>query len=728
MLRRRPVATVSRTIALLFGLFVAVATVPLVAPLLPLDSALHEGDLAPRTLEAQRSVTFPSDALTQAARDQAAEKVADIYLPPDPSIRQQQSDRLKLLVDQVRAIRMRTDLSSQQQLVEIGNLQGAAGVSAAGRANLVALDRALLDAFGQRVQRALGEIMEAGVKQTDLPQRVDEYLGNPANAPTSAVELTALREILRAFVVPNVQIDEQATQRARDAARANASLVYQTFTRGQVIVAEGQVLKASDIEALSATGIVDGGLDLPEMAAGVILAAGFGIALAVFVYQFQPFPPPAIRRLVLAGVVVVLAIAASRLYLPHVTPDNDHRYFAFAAPLAAAAMIVASFAELPFAVVVAVAIGLFATLVGATAPDLAGAAFIGPLEALELATVYAAGGLAGAVVVYRAERFTRYAASAVAVACATWLVLIAFWLLDAPRDPGALAWLTFASVMNGVFSAALAMGAFMLLSLALGFPTRLGIMELVQVDHPLLVRLQEEAPGTYHHSLAVGALAEPAAVRIGADSIIVRAGAYYHDVGKLAQPGYYIENTVDGTRSPHDELAPLESARRIREHVTNGLDVARRYRLPQPVRDFIPQHHGTRLVTYFYRRAIEQGAAVDANDFRYPGPRPQSKEAAIVMLADSCEAMIRARVDRDQAHIDELVDAIVAERLAEGQLDECDITMRELQYVAASFKATLRAIYHPRIEYPAAGADEAAIIARLAEDTGAGSPPAAESV
>jgi len=250
----------------------------------------------------------------------------------------------------------------------------------------------------------------------------------------------------------------------------------------------------------------------------------------------------------------------------------------------------------------------------------------------------------------------------------------------------------------------------------------------VQVDHPLLVRLREEAPGTYHHSLAVSALAEPAAVRIGADSVVVRAGAYYHDVGKLAQPGYYIENTVDGTRSPHDGLEPLESARRIREHVTNGLDMARRYRLPQLVRDFIPQHHGTRLVTYFYRRAIQPGGAVDANDFRYQGPRPQSKEAAIVMLADSCEAMVRARVDRDPAHIDALVDAIVAERLAEGQLDECDITMRELQQVAASFKATLRAIYHPRIEYPAAGADEAAIIARLAEDAGAGRASTAESV
>jgi len=727
MFRRRPVPIVSRTVALVFGLLVAIATVPLVVPILPLDNVLREGDRAPRTLEARHDATYPSDVLTEDARRQAAANVADIYLPPDPSIRQQQSDKLKLFLDQVRAIRMRTDLSSQQQLVEIGNLSGAASVSAGGRANLVAVEKAGFDSFSLRAQRALVDILEAGVKQADLPQRVDDFLGVPANAPPTAVELTALREVLRVFVIPNVQADDEATQRARDAARANAAVVYQTYTRGQVIVTEGQVLKAGDIEALKATGIVEGSLNLPDMGAGVILSLSFGLVLAVFVFQLQPFPAPAKRRLVLAGMVVVAALAATRVYLPQVTPDTDHHYLAFAVPLAAVAMLVASFADLAFAAVVAVAVSFFATFAGATAPDLAGATFVGPLEALELAVVYTAGGLTGAVAVYRAERLTRYAASGVAVAVASWLVLVAFWLIGDSQDTGALAWLTLASALSGVFAAVLTIGLSVLLSMALGVTTRLQIMELIQSGHPLLLRLQTEAPGTYHHSLMIGALAEPAATRIGADALVVRAGAYYHDVGKLVQPSYFIENMLDGAPSPHDQLDPVESARRIRDHVSNGLDVARKYRLPQLVRDFIPQHHGTRLVTYFYRRAIQQGATADPADFRYPGPRPQTKEAAIVMLADSCEATVRARADRDQAHMDELVDGIVAERLAEGQLDECDVTMRELQQVAASFKSTLRAIYHPRIEYPAAATDEVAIIARLAEGADPERPPSAES-
>jgi putative nucleotidyltransferase with HDIG domain len=203
-------------------------------------------------------------------------------------------------------------------------------------------------------------------------------------------------------------------------------------------------------------------------------------------------------------------------------------------------------------------------------------------------------------------------------------------------------------------------------------------------------------------------------------------GAYYHDVGKLAQPHFYIENMLDDAESPHESLAPEASAAIIRDHVTNGLDIGRKYRLPSVVRDFIPQHHGTRLVTYFYRRAAQKGGDVDAADFRYRGPRPQTKEAAIVMLADSCEAVVRASQldDRARGRLDELVDNIFAERLAEGQLDDCDITMRELQEVASSFKATLRAVYHPRIEYPSPAPEEIALLARNAPTADApGAPP-----
>ena len=256
-----------------------------------------------------------------------------------------------------------------------------------------------------------------------------------------------------------------------------------------------------------------------------------------------------------------------------------------------------------------------------------------------------------------------------------------------------------AAGVNGFLSAFVALGAFLGLSFLFGITTRVQLMELAQVNQPLLRRLQDEAPGTFHHSIIVGNLAERAADAIDADSLLVRVGCYYHDVGKLLQPGFYVENQMGG-ENPHEHLEPQVSAQIVSEHVRGGLELARKYRLPQRVAAFIPEHHGTRLVTYFYRKASRESPEVDATQFTYPGPRPQSRESALGMLADSVEATVRSSPDHSPERIDALVDEVVAERVSEGQLDECDLTLRQLKTIAESFKATLRGVYHPRLEYP----------------------------
>jgi putative nucleotidyltransferase with HDIG domain len=711
MFRRRPAPIVSRTHAALFGLGLAVATLPLVVPFIPVRQALREGDRAPHTLEAAQDAQYESVALTRQAQDEAASRVADVPLPVDPNIRVQQAAALDKLLEAVRTIRQRRELGAQQQLTEVGNIPSAANLSAAGRASLLALDPVAFDALQVSAQKALTELFQRPLPQNEVATRISAYVELPANAPKTAIELTALREILRVFVIPNFQIDTDATERKRADARANVASVVVSYTHGQVIAGEGQELRPPDIEALKATGVISNGFDFYKAVAGALFALALGGLVAAYVYQLQPFSRPPGRRMLLTGATMLVALAGARVALPGLTPDRDQHYFAFALPMAVAAMVAASFAELRFAAVVAVAVGLAATFIGAASPELAGASFVGSLESFELAMAYTAGGLAGALVIYRAERLSRFALSAIAVTIATGAVLVTFWLIGEPRSNTSLGWIALASGINGAASAVLTVGIFVVLSLAFGVTTRLQLMELAHSGHPLLRRLQDEAPGTYHHSQLVGALAERAADRIGADALVVRVGAYYHDIGKLAQPHSYIENMLDGEPNPHDGLPPTVSAAIIREHVLNGLDIARRHHLPAVIRDFIPQHHGTRLVSYFYRRAVQRGDSVDPAPFRYAGPRPQSKETAIVMLADSCEAVVRAREAGERPVIDELVDSIFAERLAEGQLDECDITMRELQEVATSFKATLRALYHPRIAYPEAGPEE---LARLA--------------
>jgi putative nucleotidyltransferase with HDIG domain len=244
-----------------------------------------------------------------------------------------------------------------------------------------------------------------------------------------------------------------------------------------------------------------------------------------------------------------------------------------------------------------------------------------------------------------------------------------------------------------------------------GVSSTVRLRALSRGDHPLLRRLQDEAPGTYHHSMMVASLAESAARRIGADAELVRVGAMFHDVGKLAQPRYYIENTVEGEPSPHDDLAPEDSAARIRDHVTKGLAIARATGLPSEVSRFIPEHHGTRLIVYFYREALREAPVIDIDAFRYSGPKPQSRETAIVMLADACEATVRAGRSDAGEDIDRIVDEVIAERTAEGELDESGLSVRDIRVIAATFKESLRALHHRRIQYPPPVSDELAQIA-----------------
>jgi putative nucleotidyltransferase with HDIG domain len=298
-----------------------------------------------------------------------------------------------------------------------------------------------------------------------------------------------------------------------------------------------------------------------------------------------------------------------------------------------------------------------------------------------------------------------YASAGAGVGLMTIVSLFAFWLLLPDKDGIDLVWILGAGLVAGVASVVITMGGAYVLGAVFGVATRVQLMELAQLSHPLLRQLQEKAPGTFHHSVIVGNLAERAADLTGADALLVRVGCYFHDIGKIAKPGYYIENQMGGP-NPHDRLDPAASAKMVSEHVRAGLRITGKHRIPSKVRAFIPEHHGTRLVTYFYRKAVIEDPNADAEKFRYPGPKPQTKETAIVMLADSVEAVVRSSKDRSHERIDELVDGVIRERFNEGQLDESDMTMRDLKVIAESFKATLRGIYHERIEYPEPTAGE----------------------
>jgi hypothetical protein len=262
--------------------------------------------------------------------------------------------------------------------------------------------------------------------------------------------------------------------------------------------------------------------------------------------------------------------------------------------------------------------------------------------------------------------------------------------------------LLFVLLLNGGLSASIALLGYFGLGALFGITTSLQLNELSRPTHPLLRQLLLKATGTYHHTIVVSNLAERGAAAIGADALLARVGAYYHDIGKTVRPYFFAENISDDA-SPHDKLDPLTSAQIIISHVRDGIDLAQKYRLPGPIQDFIREHHGRSLVQYFYVRAVRQaanGEDVDPEQFRYPGPRPRTKETAILALADTCEAAVRAMRPSTREDLALLVNRLIDERAAEGELSECPLTFKDLQAIRSVFVQVLLGVHHPRITYP----------------------------
>jgi putative nucleotidyltransferase with HDIG domain len=319
---------------------------------------------------------------------------------------------------------------------------------------------------------------------------------------------------------------------------------------------------------------------------------------------------------------------------------------------------------------------------------------------LEIMAMFTLGGLVASAGASRIQHLHSYFFVGLAVAVVQAIVLALFRIPTVVDDWQTVSVMLVECLINGVLSAVLTLGTVSLLGRLFDITTTMQLLELANPSQPLLRRLLVEAPGTYHHSIMVGNLAERAAEEVGADALLVRVGAYYHDIGKLQRPYFFVENAARGV-SPHDSLGPEASARIIASHVPDGLALGAKHGLPRTVMEMIPQHHGTRMVSFFYQQASERSPVPpDPSKFTYQGPRPQSKEAAILMLADGIEAATRAMREHSPEGISELVGRLIMQRLGEGQLDECELTLRDLQKIKTVFTTLLVGVYHPRIEYP----------------------------
>jgi putative nucleotidyltransferase with HDIG domain len=398
------------------------------------------------------------------------------------------------------------------------------------------------------------------------------------------------------------------------------------------------------------------------------------------------------KRAQLAGLsasIFVGAVFVARLMLP------GHTWLPYLVPLGAVGIAITAW------------LGILPGAVSAVA--LAGLVSLPLDQPIEALLYWACSGVLGCLVMRRGERISDFFRAGLA----SGLAQIAVFLVFHPASPPAVdvvqigTYIGVAAV-SSLLSAALAPAILYVTGLLFDIVTPIQLIELSRPSHPLLQQMLTQAPGTYHHSLMVANMAEQAAERISADSLLTRVGAYYHDIGKSLHPYFFIENQSDGA-NVHNQLDPQTSSRVLQNHVYDGLELARRYRLPSRIRAFITEHHGSTKTNYQYVLASQaNGQPVDDEPFRYPGPRPQSKETALVMLADGCEAAVRARKPDTVEQTDGVIRKVIGERLADHQLDDANLTLREIETIRQSFLDTLRGAYHPRIEYPPIPASQTA--------------------
>jgi len=643
---------------------------------------LAVGQVAPRDIRAPRDVTFDSDSLTDEARQAAAEDVDPILtrikVPADN--REDQLGLLDTLGRRIALLLDRRDAGSLDEDELLDRLAEEPTISFGDRSVVATLTRPQWEAIVAAAATALDTTLQGQIDAGDLVE-IRNGIREQITADLPEDERAVAGNLAAALVEPTHVVDQELTAAQQERARAAIEAVPVTVLQGEEIVAEGQVIGDEEYEKLDALGLTQPRVDLGTVVGNLLIAVVVASLLVAYLWRYEPAIWHRNRSVLLFFLGLVATAVAMRI-------AADRTLWAFVVPTSATVLLMGILLQGGAGAVMA---GALAVLAGVMNRD-----------ALDLAVFVLAGGLAALLTVTRAERLNVFVRVFGVLAAVNVAVAIAFSLLDQRELVGVLQ-LAGAAVVNAALSVILAVGSFHVLGNLFGIMTVFQLLELANPSNRLLRRLLLETPGTYHHSVMVGNLAERAAETIGADPLLARVGAYYHDIGKMKNPLAFIENQ-GGAHNIHDDLNAETSARIIAGHIRDGIDLGYEHALPVQIIGFIPQHHGTSVMSYFHGKALREVGgrddAVDERGFRYPGPKPQTREAAILMLADGVEASVRSLDEKDEESIRAMVDRIIDARVEDGQLDDADLTLRNIAQIKDAFVGQLLGMYHSRIKYP----------------------------
>jgi len=684
-LRTRRIYFTRRNIFLVL-LFLITTIMAVMALLLPLSSRggslpLEVGDVAPAEIVAPRTISYESEVLTEAKRQAAADAVTPVYAIPNTAIARTQVNQLRALLTYINSVR-----TDEYATIE----QKSADLSATQDINLSpdSIDQLLNlpDTSWQAVQQEAIVVLEQAMRSTIREDRLEDARRSvPAliSLSLNVEQATLVSELVTAFVAPNSLYSETQTEARRAEVRQSVEPVIQTYVANEAILLRGQVVDEVSLEAMDKLGLLQPSTTWKDRGSVIsIVLVCFAFVAIYLQHRKEMINDP--RGLMIMSILFIVFLVGARIIIPNRT------IFPYLFPIAAYSLLVSSLLSAPPAGVLALPLGILAAF--------------GLSNSLELTLYYVLTSMFGVLVLKNANRITSCFWAAMAISASGAGIIQAFRLTDQTTDPIGLATLMGATLVYAIASISLAIILQFFLAQTLGLTTTLELIDVSRPDHPLLQHILRNAPGTYQHSQQIANLAEQAAALIHADALLTRVGALYHDAGKARHPHFFIENQVPGSHNPHEDLSPQESAKVIIQHVPDGLELANKYKLPKRIHSFISEHHGTLITRFQYVQAIKAAGGdaqkVDIEEFRYPGPRPQSVETALVMLADGVEARARAERPENETAIRNIIEDSINKRLEAGQLDDTDLTLKEINTVIDSFVATLKGVYHPRILYP----------------------------
>lgn len=660
-------------------IFCLVMLLILTVNLLPMTAEFEEGEPSPAEVSSPRDITILDEERTETRRQLALDNMEPVYSENISAVEITRNN-FKGVLNDLQEIWPPVDRGPVEDILN----EYGVSLSEEEMDYLLNLSADDLAEFQQLGEETLEDLYLGPVREDDLSAAVSRFSSFLEEQEISELEIGFLSSVVGANLSPNLVIDEEATESRHEEVLAGVAPVYVTFSQGEVIVEEGEIISQNQFNALQEVDISAAEVGWFQLTGTIIY---FIILTMVIVYYLKNHLSSIWEKnnklYLLEFLTIIIFIFAWILTL------FDYVYIYYLVPVGMLSVLATILLSTAPAVIVTVYVSMLLPLLFGNNFNLAVVAFVS--------------GMVGCYSVTEVDQRSDLVKAGFNISGVLIFTVIMLSFIRPAHTLFDLVLVAGIGALNGLLVAILANGLLPYLENIFNLTSAVKLLELSNPNQPLLKRLLVEAPGTYHHSMVVGNLAETAADKIGANALLTRVGAYYHDIGKLKRPYFFSDNQFSNN-NPHDDINPNLSSLIIKAHVKDGVKMAKKHDLPETVINIIEQHQGTNLISYFYQEAIhnDDHSVAEESDFRYEGPKPQSKEAAILMLADIVEAAIRSKnFDKTNPNrIENVVRGLIREKLLENQLDESDLTLKELNTIAESFSTILTGIYHQRVEYP----------------------------